>query len=144
MLCAAQALQTTIGNLEVDAAVSRQVSHWIEILIWRADNGLLGDIVIIHLGNNGYFGQGQMEQIMSILSGVDRVVFVTLKVPRELEGPNNGVIQSAAAYPNAVVVDWYAAGISAPSFFWDDGFHLRPHGANFYAGMLVSQTALPE
>jgi peptidoglycan/LPS O-acetylase OafA/YrhL len=144
MLGAAAALQSTIGNLEADAAVSRQVSQGIDILSWRADNGLLGDIVIIHLGNNGYFGQGQMEQIMSILSGVDRVVFVTVKVPREWEGPNNVVIQSGAAYPNAVVVDWYTTGIAAPSFFWDDGFHLRPHGANFYAGMLVSQTVLPE
>ncbi len=93
MLGAAMALQNTIGNLEVDAAVSRQVSQGIGILSWRADNGLLGDVVIIHLGNNGYFGEGQMEDLMSILSGVDRVVFVTVKVPREWEGPNNGVIQ---------------------------------------------------
>ena len=144
MLGAAVALQNTIGNLEVDASVSRQVSEGIGVLSWRADNGLLGDVVIIHLGNNGYFRQGQMEQIMSILSGVDRVVFMTVKVPREWEGPNNSVIQSAAAYPNAVVVDWYATGIENPGFFWDDGFHLRPHGASFYAGMLVPQTALPE
>lgn len=144
MLGAASALQNTIGNLEVDAAVSRQVSQGIGILNWRADNGLLGDVVIIHLGNNGYFGQGQMEQIMSILSAVDRVVFVTVRVPREWEGPNNGVIQSAAAYPNAVVVDWHALGVANPNFFWDDEFHLRPHGANFYAGILAPQTALPQ
>ena len=144
MLGASTALQNTIGNLEVDAAVSRQVSHGIGILSWRADNGLLGDVVVIHLGNNGYFSQGQMEQIMSILSGVDRVVFVTIKVPREWEGPNNGVIQSAAAYPNAVVVDWHTAGVANPDFFWTDQFHLRPQGADFYAGMLAPQTALPD
>ena len=144
MLGAATALQSTIGNLEVDAAVSRQVSHGIDILSWRADNGLLGDVVIIHLGNNGYFSQGQMEQIMSILSGVDRVVFVTVKVPREWEGPNNVVIQSAAAYPNVAVVDWHATGVENPGFFWDDGFHLRSHGAYWYAGMLAPQTVLAE
>ncbi|RLC57657.1 MAG: acetyltransferase [Chloroflexi bacterium] len=144
MLGAATALQSTIGNLELDAEVSRQVSQGIGILRSRADNGLLGDVVIIHLGNNGYFGHGQIEEIMSILSGVDRVVFVTLNVPRDWEGPNNGVIQTAAAYPNAVVVDWHAMGVENPGFFWDDGFHLRPHGANWYAGMLAPQTVLPE
>lgn len=144
MLGAATALQSTIGNLELDAEVSRQVSQGIGILRSRADNGLLGDVVIIHLGNNGYFGHGQIEEIMSILSGVDRVVFVTLNVPRDWEGPNNGVIQTAAAYPNAVVVDWHAMGVENPGFFWDDGFHLRPHGANWYAGMLAPQTILPE
>jgi hypothetical protein len=128
----------------LDAAVSRQVSQGIGILRSRADSGLLGDVVVVHLGNNGYFSQGQMEEIMSILSGVDRVVFVTVKVPRDWEGANNGVIQSAAAYPNAVVVDWHATGAENPGFFWDDGFHLRPHGAAFYAGMLAPQTKLPE
>jgi peptidoglycan/LPS O-acetylase OafA/YrhL len=144
MLGAAGALQNTIGNLEVDAAVSRQVSQGIGILSWRADSGLLGDVVIIHLGNNGYFGEGQMEEIMSILAGVDRVVFVTVKVPREWEGSNNGVIQSAAAYANAVVIDWHAIAVDNPDFFWDDEFHLRPHGADFYAGTLAPETALSE
>lgn len=51
---------------------------------------------------------------------------------------------SAAAYPNAVVVDWHATGVANPGFFWKDEFHLRPHGADFYAGMLVLQTAPPE
>ncbi len=144
MLGAAASLQSTIGNLEVDAAVSRQVSHGIGILSWRRDNGLLGDVVIIHLGNNGYFGSGQMGEIMSILSGVERVVFVTVKVPREWEAPNNGVIQSAAAFSNVVVVDWQATAAANPDFFWGDQIHLRPFGADSYAGLLVPQTALPD
>lgn len=143
MLGAADALQSRIGNLEVDAAVSRQVSQGIGILSWRRDNDLLGDIVIIHLGNNGYFGEGQLAEVMSVLADVDRVVFLTLKVPREWEGPNNGVIQSAAAYPNAVVVDWHTKGTENPDFFWDDGFHLRPYAAHHYALLIAPQTTLP-
>ncbi len=69
---------------------------------------------------------------------------MTVKVPRDWEGPNNGVIQSAAAYANAVVVDWQAIGVLNPNFFWDDQFHLRSHGASFYAGMLALETALSE
>jgi hypothetical protein len=144
MLGAATALQQTIGNLEVDAAVSRQVSEGIGILSWRRDNAMLGDVVVIHLGNNGSFTSGQLEQIMSILSGVKRVVFVTVKVPRDWEGPNNGVIAAAAGYANAEVVDWHSVGNSNPGFFWDDQIHLRPEGATYYAGLLASSTtALP-
>lgn len=143
MLGAADALQSRIGNLEVDAAVSRQVSQGISILKWRRDNGLLGDVVIIHLGNNGYFGEGQLAEVMSVLADVDRVVFLTLKVPREWEGPNNGVIWSAAGYPNAVVVDWHAKGTENPDFFWDDGFHLRPYAAHHYALLIAPQTTQP-
>ncbi len=144
MLGAAEALQSRIGNLEVDAAVSRQVSEGIGILSWRRDHGLLGDIVLVHLGNNGYFGEGQLEQLMTVLSDVDRVAFLTVKVPREWEGPNNGVINSAVAYPNAIVVDWYTKGTENPDFFWEDEIHLRPHGAQHYALMIAPQATTPE
>ena len=87
---------------------------------------------------------GGAELTDRVLSAVDRVVFVTVMVPREWEGPNNGVIESAAAYPNAVVVDWHAIGVGNPNFFWEDEFHLQPHGADFYAGPLALQSELPE
>jgi hypothetical protein len=144
MLGASPALQTTIGNLEVDAAVSRQVSEGIGILNWRRDNGLLGDVVVIHLGNNGSFSSGQLEQIMSILTDVERVIFVTVKVPRDWEGPNNGVIAAAAGYANAAVIDWHGIAASNPGFFWDDEIHLRPEGATYYAGLLAHSTVLPD
>jgi hypothetical protein len=140
MAGAANSLLASVPNLEVDAAVSRQVSAGLEILRWRRDNGLLGDVVIIHLGNNGSFRDWEFDEIMSVLSGVQRAVFVNLKVPRDWEGGNNSVIANGVSrYPNAVLVDWHSASQGQP-FFWDDGIHLRPEGASYYAQVIAAVT----
>ena len=78
-----------------------------------------------------------------ILSAVERVVFVTVMVPREWEGPNNGVIQWATAYSNAVVVDWYAFGVGHPHSSREAAFHPQPPGPASYAGLLALQASPP-
>jgi peptidoglycan/LPS O-acetylase OafA/YrhL len=138
MLGAVPSMTAAIPNLEVDAAVSRQVSSGIDILAARRDAGTLGDVVIIHLGTNGTFTSGQFDDMMGILSGVQRVVFVNLKVPRDWEVEDNSVIADGVSrYPNAVLVDWHDSGDAHPEFFWDDEIHLRPEGADYYAQLIA-------
>ena len=138
MLGAVPSMTAAIPNLEVDAAVSRQVSAGIDILAARRDAGTLGDVVIIHLGTNGTFTSGQFDEMMGILSGVQRVVFVNLKVPRDWEGEDNSVIADGVSrYPNAVLVDWHDTGDAHPEFFYDDEIHLRPEGADYYAQLIA-------
>ena len=137
MLGAVANLQA-LGDVEVDAAVSRQFSTGTDILTTRRDAGTLGDIVVVHLGNNGPITGAQFDQMMSVLQGVDRAVFLTVKVPRDWEGPNNALLFSKAAeYGNAVVADWYATGSAHPEYCWDDGIHLRPEGAQAYANLVA-------
>jgi hypothetical protein len=138
MLGAAPSLEAAIPNLEVDASVSRQVSAGIGILSARRDAGTLGDVVIVHLGTNGTFTSGQFDEMMGILSGVQRVIFVNLKVPRDWEGEDNSVIADGVSrYPNAVLVDWHDTGDAHPEFFYDDEIHLRPEGAASYAQLIA-------
>jgi hypothetical protein len=100
-------------------------------------------VVIVHLGNNGTFTKGQFDKIMRILSGVDRVVFVNVAVPRAWEDPNNEVIaEGVERYPNAVLVDWHSASADRPEIFYKDGYHLRPGGQRLYADLISSY--LPE
>jgi hypothetical protein len=137
MLGAANALTDKVPNVEVDAAVSRQVSEGIDVLEARRQAGTLGDVVIIHLGTNGSFTSGQFDEIMSVLHGVPRVVFVNLKVPRDWEGADNQTIADGVTrYPNAILVDWHTFGDAHPDFFYDDGIHLQPDGASFYAQLI--------
>jgi len=144
MLGAANALAPAIGNIEVDAAVGRQVSAAIDLLRAYRDAGRLGEVVVVHMGNNGTFSSGQFDQMMEVLAGVRRVVFVNLKVPRDWEGPNNSVLaEGVTRYPNAVLVDWHAASVDRPDFFWDDGIHLRPEGAQYYAELIAASVAAP-
>jgi len=144
MLGAVGRLQKDIHGLTVvDAEVGLQVYAATDTLRYRRASGHLGDVVIVHLGNNGTFTKGQFDEIMRILSGVDRVVFINLTVPRAWEEPNNEVIaEGVERYPNAVLVDWHSASADRPELFYSDGYHLRPEGQRLYADLISSY--LPE
>src|SRR5829696_6585117 len=140
MLGAVPSLQKDIKGLGVvDADVGLQVYEAIPILQSRHATGQLGSLVIVHLGNNGAFTKQEFDQIMHVLSGVDKVVFVNVKVPRPWEETNNEVIsEGVARYPNAVMVDWYSASSNHPEYFYRDGYHLRPRPQKVYADLLSS------
>ena len=144
MLGAVGGLQKDIHGLTVvDAEVGLQVYAATDTLRYRRSLGQLGDVVIVHLGNNGTFTKGQFDEIMRVLSGVDRVVFVNVAVPRAWEDPNNEVIaEGVERYPNAVLVDWHSASADRPEIFYKDGYHLRPGGQRLYADLISSY--LPE
>lgn len=138
MLGAAEPLQKEIENLAfMDAAVGLYPMDAIEILRSRSAAGELGDTVVIHVGENGPFSADEFDEMMRILDG-RRAVFVNVKVPRTWEAPNNEVLaEGTGEYPNAVLVDWYAASAAHPEYFWDDGIHLRPAGAKVYADLIL-------
>jgi len=144
MLGAVGGLQKDIRGLTVvDAEVGLQVYPAIDTLKYRRATGQLGEVVIVHLGNNGTFTRGEFDQIMRILSGVDRVVFVNVTVPRTWEESNNEVIaEGVKRYPAAVLVDWHAASADRPELFYSDGYHLRPEGQKIYTDLISSY--LPE
>jgi peptidoglycan/LPS O-acetylase OafA/YrhL len=144
MLGAVGGLQKDIQGLTVvDAEVGLQVYAATDTLRYRRASGQLGDVVIVHLGDNGTFTKGQFDEIMRILSGVDRVVFVNVAVPRAWQEPNNEVIaEGVERYPNAVLVDWHSASADRPELFYRDGYHLRPKGQRIYADLISAH--LPE
>lgn len=144
MLGALAELSEHLGDVEVDAAVGRQAAEALEILRWRKQNGVLGDVVVLHIGNNGVFTQAQVDEALGLLSEVPRVAVVNVKVPRQWEGPNNEALASAAArYSNAVLVDWKGASGENQSLFRDDGFHLQPEGALLYAQAIAGALSGP-
>lgn len=138
MIGAGPDMERLICDIEVDAAQSRAVHVAIGVLREQKAAGVLGETIIIHVGNNGIFYSGQFDEIMTVTAGARRVVFVNVKVPREYEGPNNAVIADGVKrHKNAVLVDWYAASAKRPELFWSDGMHLRPEGARLYAEMVA-------
>ena len=140
MLGAVGGLQKDVQGLAVvDAEVGLQVYAAIDTLRYRRATGQLGEVVIVHLGNNGTFTRGQFDQIMRTLSGVDTVVFVNVTVPRTWEEPNNQVIsEGVKRYPDTVLVDWHAASADQPELFYSDGYHLRPKGQRIYIDLISS------
>ena len=143
MLGAVAQLRGAIRGIEVNAAIGRPFGAEIAILQHREKEGLLPGTVVIGLGDNGWITSQQVDQAMQVLGTATTVVFVNLKEPRSWESHDNAVLaQAALRYPNVSVVDWHDAGDRHPEYFWDDGIHLRPAGAQAYAQLVAA--ALPK
>ena len=141
MLGSAGVLQKEIDELSViDAQVGMQVSYAIDVLRSRRAAGQLGETVVVHLGNNGTFTAGQFDEMMRVLSGVNRVIVVNVRVPRAWETTNNEVIYAGVQeHPKAELIDWYSASAGQPALFVTDGVHLQPPGQRLYADMISAQ-----
>jgi hypothetical protein len=139
MLGAAGELEREVPNLTyIDAEVGLQAAAAIDVLRWRRASGQLGEVVVVDIGNNGVFTAEQFDEMMGVLDGARRVVFVNVNVPRAWERPNNEVLaEGVRRYPNAVLVDWYSASVEHPEYFVEDGIHLRFEGQRVYAGLIA-------
>ena len=142
MLGAADALAGTIGRdrTTVDAAESRQFSAGVDTIQQYKDKGELGDEVVVQLGTNGTVNPDDFDRMMQILKSTKRVVIINAKVPRPWEDEVNQVLgDGVKRYRNSVLVDWHTAAGDHPEWFYDDGLHLRPDGAEGYANLVASK-----
>jgi lysophospholipase L1-like esterase len=137
---AAAELQKSLPSVQVDSLLSRQAAAAISDLKARRDAGTLGEIVIIHIGTNGFITAKQFDDMMQVLTGVRQVLVLNVRVPRRWVGRNNAVFAAGIQkVPNVVLVDWYAATDKKPDLFFSDGIHLQPAGRRFYADLIVAQ-----
>jgi hypothetical protein len=137
MLGAARYLRDPGVQVEVDAAVGRQVSTTVELLEQARRSRSLPDVVLIHIGNNGTFRDHQFDRMMTALADVPTVVFMNTKVPRRWQDPNNLVLtEGVLRNPRIKLIDWLAYSKDHPEWFRDDGYHLQPDGAAAYAALL--------
>jgi len=82
MLGAVDALQRDIPNLStIDARGSRQIPEAIGVLRQLRAADELGEVVIIHMGDNGIITDEQFDEMMEVLSGAREVLVVNTTVP---------------------------------------------------------------
>ena len=144
MLGAARELQRVLPGLVVDAKVSRHVTAAIDILRQQLKAGRLGELVVVHIGNNGYVKPQQFAELMQLLVDVPRVIVFNLKEPRLWEEPNNLIIADIVRrYPNAVLVDWHNFGLDHPEYFAKDGIHIGAAGARAYTLLVIDLLRKP-
>jgi peptidoglycan/LPS O-acetylase OafA/YrhL len=138
---AAQAMSSRMGpSLAVDAAIGRQMTDAGQLVSDLAARGQLGQVVLLHLGNNGPFTAEQIDAVIAAIGPDRTVLLVNVLVPRRWEGEVNGQLAAAAArHPNAVLVDWRTFVTSEGGLTRDDGFHLTANGAERYADLVVGQ-----
>ncbi len=144
MLGAAPGLQQAFTDIDVNAEKGRQVYNEGTAAIIGLLNELraankLGPFVVLHLGNNGSYTEQNFNLLMSALSDQKEVIVLTVRAPRNYETYNNRVIMDGVQrFPNAVLIDWKGITAKRPELFWDDGMHLRPEGALFYANLIAN------
>ena len=137
-------LQTDIPGVTVDAAVSRQWSDGEAILQSLKANDQLGGDVIVALGTNGPITDTDFDNMMAILGGASRVVFVNVHVDRPWQDTNNAVLADGATrYRNVVIADWATLAAQNPQWFGEDGTHLAIDGpgADALAALVASTLA---
>ena len=138
MLGARDALAATLPGITVDAAVGRYMGQAATLVNLLAARNQLPDTVVVHLGANGAASRSEVEDVIEAAGG-RKVVFVTVKVPRRWEASSNTAINSGAAdQPNVRIVDWkrLSGSCAGGQIFYDDGIHLKPHGATCYAQLI--------
>jgi peptidoglycan/LPS O-acetylase OafA/YrhL len=138
MLGASDRLEEDIEGFTVtDAATGMQAADAIQILTARRDAGELGETVVVHIGNNDPITDEEFDEIMEILSDTPRVVLVNVRVPLSWEASNNELLREKdEEYEKISLVDWNSASYGHPEYFWDDGIHARPEGADVYAELI--------
>ncbi len=145
-------LERSLGHIVgpgvwVNAVEGRQADKCAAYLQLLERDHQLGPIVIVHCGNNGTISNHFVSDVMQIAGPKRHVMFMTDKVERGWELPNNQLIESQAKlYPNAKVLDWYFFGTHANEnaiFDSEDNgglkLHLtQPYGAQFYTNLVIN------
>jgi len=110
MLAAVPELQAAFPGIQIDAAVSRQMSTAPGILRSLRDAGALRPVVVVALGTNGSVGDATLAEIRDILGPERELVLVTAQAPRGwIPGVNEKLAAFAWQYRNIELADWHTA-----------------------------------
>jgi len=125
----------------VNATESRQFSQALPIIKIKLANGTLPRNVIIALGTNGYITYSDCTAIVKAAGPNRRVFLVNNRVPRVWQSTNNKRLAACAnstvfAASRVYLIDWYSYSRNRPTWFYSDGFHLKPAGKSAYATLL--------
>jgi hypothetical protein len=133
-------LEADLPGVQVDGMVSRQFESGIAVVQAARAAGTLGNVVVVELGTNGSVTASDIDAMMQAATGVRRVIFVNVDVPRSWEAPDNAVLAAGVArYPGvAVLADWYSLSSGHPEWFTPDQVHLQPAGAQAMAALIAS------
>jgi hypothetical protein len=145
MIDAEPDLQADIPGIDVEAAVSRQWYEGVSLAQQLKAEGRLGAIVVVDLGTNGPVTPDMFAQMMSVLAGASRVVFVTVHLPASYswsQSVNATLRQCVPQYPRARLADFNSLADKHPEWFYGDGIHMPIGGAGAQAMALLIKSQI--
>jgi peptidoglycan/LPS O-acetylase OafA/YrhL/lysophospholipase L1-like esterase len=144
MIDAAPYLEQMLPGIVIDAKIGQQltqVQSTVPALLAAHD---IGTRLVIELGTNGPYSVTQLDTLLSSLGPAKKIVLVNTRVPRTWQTEVNSTIAAVVkTHPNATLVNWYADSASDPQYFYTDGVHLNPQGAQYYASLIVQALQAP-
>jgi peptidoglycan/LPS O-acetylase OafA/YrhL len=147
MIDVAPDLHALLPNAYITGQVSRQMGALPAVLAQLNAAGELYPRLVVELGTNGPgWDPGQVATLLGSLHLQEVVLVNAGNDPGHPDWPaiiNQQLLQVAAAVPDTVVVDWYAASGGHPEYFmWGDlsgdGIHPGPLGSEAMA-VLIAQ-----
>ncbi len=124
-------------NGYMDAAIGRQLYTGVEVYQSCQAAGYDRDIVVWAIGDNGVAREDDVRALIDAVDPNKQIFICTVRVPLALQDINNELFKEIAAqYDNVSIIDWYEESAGHSEYFWDDGTHLRPEGAEAYVLML--------
>lgn len=131
-------LETAIPGIRVDADFGRPFSHADAVLTTILAGGT-PDVLIVALGTNPPVSLSQVDAFMARTGGIEHVVFVNIRIPRDWEIPTNELINSLPhRYDKVSVVDWNTYSNARPWVFNPSGFHLSDEGKPEFANLVAA------
>ena len=134
-----QDISSISDQVTVSAAKNRQ---WYELrgIVRDLDRqNEIGEIVVIHLGNNGVIDESIINESLELLRDARKVLLINVRVPRRWENKVNNLLSEAVVrFENAELLDWYSLSNNKPQYFSRDGVHTIPIGARYYVDAIIT------
>jgi len=109
-----------------------------ELIRSMEEAGSLNATVVIELGTNGPFDESHLVDVLDSLKNAERILFVNSRVPKPWEAAVNETLENTLrTYRDVVLIDWYSESSGHDEYFYADGVHLRPAGAEAYCSLII-------
>lgn len=134
-LGAAPAFQKIQKNVVINAKISRQVYHGIDVAKQMQKKGTLGNTVIISLGTNGNFNPATGQELIDYLGANREIYWINVygKNIRWQKKVNKTMKELAKKHKNVHVIDWAKTAKKHADWFYQDGTHLNTKGQEGFA-----------
>lgn len=134
-LGAAPSFKEIQKNAVIDAKVSRQVRHGLDVAKKMDKKGILGDTVILSLGTNGNFNPATGQALIDYL-GKNRTIYWVNIYGKNISWKNKvnkQINDLAKKNKNVHVIPWAKLAKKHSDWFYQDGTHLNTKGQSGFS-----------
>lgn len=145
MLGAAANMQQRFPGIVVNAEKSRHALYSNDAVVWLAQNGYMGDTVIVHLGTNSSFELETGQKIIDSIGPSRNVYWLNCHGNSLYYIPqvNETIRQLAENNANVTMLDWEGLASQHPEWFYSDGIHLNIEGRTGYTEFIAEALGYP-